>query len=93
MKGSLESTSGWQDITLIFQPQEKQRYLGIKDAKELFKTAVALKSEWWSGRVHDVREGELPVSAKTLPSIEEEGNIERFASFGGPRIQLLDCYG
>jgi hypothetical protein len=41
MKGSLESMSGCQDITLIFQPQEKQRYLGIGDAKELFKTAVA----------------------------------------------------
>jgi hypothetical protein len=41
MKGSLESTSGCQDITSIFQPQEKQWYLGIGDAKELFKTAVA----------------------------------------------------
>ena len=41
MKGSLESTSGCQDITLIFQPQEKPRYLGIGDAKELFKTAAA----------------------------------------------------
>ncbi len=43
MKGSLGSeTNGCQDITLIFQPQEKLRYLGIGDAKELFKTAVAL---------------------------------------------------
>ncbi len=44
MKGSfLESnTNGCQDITSIFQPQEKQRYLGIGDVKELFKTAVAL---------------------------------------------------
>jgi hypothetical protein len=41
MKGSLESTSGCQDITSIFQLQEKQSYLGIGDAKELFKTAVA----------------------------------------------------
>jgi hypothetical protein len=43
MKGSsLESnTNGCQDITLIFHPQEKQRYLGIGDAKELFKTAIA----------------------------------------------------
>jgi hypothetical protein len=41
MRRSLESTSGCQDITSIFQPQEKQRYLGIGDAKELFKTAVA----------------------------------------------------
>jgi hypothetical protein len=43
-KGStLESnTNGCQDITSIFQPQEKQRYLGIGDAKELFKTAIAL---------------------------------------------------
>ena len=30
-----------QDITSIFQPQEKSRYLGIGDAKELFKTAAA----------------------------------------------------
>jgi hypothetical protein len=35
------NTNGCQDITLIFQPQEKQRYLGIGDAKELFKTAIA----------------------------------------------------
>ncbi len=33
--------------------------------------------------MHDVREGELAVPAKTLPSIEEEGNVERLASFGG----------
>ncbi len=26
--------------------------------------------------MHDVREGELAVPAKTLPSIEEEGNVE-----------------
>jgi hypothetical protein len=40
---SLESnTNGCQDITAIFQPQEKQRYLGIGGAKELFKTTVAL---------------------------------------------------
>jgi hypothetical protein len=40
---SLESnTNGCQDITLIFQLQEKQTYLGIGDAKELFKTAIAL---------------------------------------------------
>jgi hypothetical protein len=43
MKGSLGSkTNGCQDITLIFQSQEKPRYLGIGDAKELFKTAIAL---------------------------------------------------
>jgi hypothetical protein len=44
MKGSSSesNTNGCQDITSIFQPQEKQRYLGIGDAKELFKTAVAL---------------------------------------------------
>jgi hypothetical protein len=36
--------------------------------------------------VHDVREGELAVPAKTLPSIEEEEIFERLASFGGPRI-------
>ncbi len=89
MKGSLESMSGCQDITLIFQPQEKHRYLGIGDAKELFKTAIALTSEWWSGRAHDVREGELAVPAKTLLSIEEEGNIEWFASFGGPWFNYL----
>jgi hypothetical protein len=40
MKGSLESTSGCQDINSIIQPQEKQRYLGIGDAKELFKTTA-----------------------------------------------------
>jgi hypothetical protein len=34
--------NGCQDITLIFQPQEKHMYLGIGDAKELFKTAIAL---------------------------------------------------
>jgi hypothetical protein len=40
---SLESnTNGCQDITSIFQLQEKQRYLGLGDAKELFKTAVSL---------------------------------------------------
>jgi hypothetical protein len=43
MKGSLGSeTNGCQDITSIFQPQEEPRYLGIGDAKELFKTAIAL---------------------------------------------------
>ncbi len=44
MKGSsLEcNANGCQDITSIFQPQEKQRYLGIGDAKDVFKTAVAL---------------------------------------------------
>ncbi len=42
IRGSLGSkTNGCQDITLIFQPQEKPRYLGIEDVKELFKTAVA----------------------------------------------------
>jgi hypothetical protein len=35
------NTIGCQDIASIFQPQEKQRYLGIGDAKELFKTAIA----------------------------------------------------
>jgi hypothetical protein len=40
-KGSLEgNTNGCQDITSIFQPQEKQRYLGIGDCKGLFKTLV-----------------------------------------------------
>jgi hypothetical protein len=34
--------------------------------------------------VHDVHKGELAVPAKTLPSIEEEENVERLASFGGP---------
>jgi hypothetical protein len=41
IKCNLKSMNGCQDITLIFQLQEKQRYLGIGDAKELFKTAVA----------------------------------------------------
>jgi hypothetical protein len=43
MKGSSpeSNTNGCQDITSIFQLQEKQRYLGIGDAKELFKTAIA----------------------------------------------------
>ena len=39
MKGNLESQC--QDISLIFQLQEKQRYIGTGDAKELFKTAVS----------------------------------------------------
>jgi hypothetical protein len=39
---SESNTNGCQDITSIFQLQEKLRYLGIGDAKELFKTAVAL---------------------------------------------------
>ncbi len=43
--------------------------------------------------MHDVREGELAVPVNTLPSIEEEGNVERLGSFGRPQIQLLDCYG
>jgi hypothetical protein len=44
MKGSSpeSNTNGCQDITSIFQLQEKQRYLGIGDAKELFKTVIAL---------------------------------------------------
>jgi hypothetical protein len=46
-KGALQNATpmdvkNCQDITTIFQPQEKQRYLGIGDAKELFKTAIAL---------------------------------------------------
>jgi hypothetical protein len=59
---SLESnTNGCQDIISIFQLQEKQRYLGIGDAKELFKTTLAL---WvvdkgipflWLKRRHSVR--------------------------------------
>jgi hypothetical protein len=36
------NTNGCQDITSIFQLQEKQRHLGIRDAKELFKTDIAL---------------------------------------------------
>jgi hypothetical protein len=36
------NTNGCQDITSIFQMQEKQNYLGIGDAKELFKTAIAM---------------------------------------------------
>ncbi len=35
------NTNECQDITSIFQPQEKQWYQGIRDAKELFKTAIA----------------------------------------------------
>ncbi len=35
------NTNGCHNITSIFQPLEKQRYLGIGDAKELFKTAGA----------------------------------------------------
>jgi hypothetical protein len=43
MKGSSpeSNTNGCQDITLIFELQKKQRYLGIGDAKELLKTAIA----------------------------------------------------
>ena len=44
MRGTLKvcsQTANTQAITTLFQPEENQKHVGIKDAKTVFKTAVA----------------------------------------------------
>jgi hypothetical protein len=73
------NTNGWQDITSIFQLQEKQRYLGIGDAKELFKTAVASRM----------------IDSKGIPfsMIEEKSFRKMFEPLNkkAPEIVNVDC--
>jgi hypothetical protein len=59
--------------TLPFlQLQHHQNDFGAFWQKKVYR---ACTSEWWSGRVHDVHEGELGVPAHTLPWIEEEETV------------------